>query len=533
MLSRTCSCTHVHTGALWPWLGTLLVVSSVTVFLASASAQSDRDVHSYLDAISHLQSQGDLKPLEHFVATAPEGSLRNDALAWLAWREWRTGASAKAGHWSDELLAANPQNAVGLAILASRSTSPGANPQQSWADNPLLVAQRALRYLDSLRQPYGMPNTVFERMKRDLAANLSGAVGDVYVQRKDYSAAQPYLRQYLALNPDDSARLYSLALADLYGLSPDEGEGFRALARVVNLSQGTPAGQQMAAFARSKYEERGGSDADWDRYLQVTTARGSVQIAASSRPDLAAAPSIPAAASTRVRAAKKLKIPAPKVPQPTLSSSPVAADDTSAVYDVPSNSADMNVPYPTRIPTATGAPMSLGILIETSKTAPASRRTVINNLSDMVRHLRDDDEAFLVSFSNNVVFEEDLTSDPRSIEKAMDKIRPEQGAALLDAIAFASGHLQRIGKNSRKILLVVSDGEDRSGQYSPSEALSSISSSGVEIYCIGMGSNGQVDEARLKALARRTGGQAVFIGGARQFRTATRQVASDMGIRLY
>jgi Mg-chelatase subunit ChlD len=104
---------------------------------------------------------------------------------------------------------------------------------------------------------------------------------------------------------------------------------------------------------------------------------------------------------------------------------------------------------------------------------------------------------------------------------------------LLDAIAFASGHLQRIGKNSRKILLVISDGEDQSGQYSPSEALSNISSSGVEIYCIGMGSNSQFDEARLKALARRTGGQAVFIGGAHEFRTATREVASDMGIRLY
>jgi 4-hydroxy-3-methylbut-2-enyl diphosphate reductase IspH len=48
-----------------------------------------------------------------------------------------------------------------------------------------------------------------------------------------------------------------------------------------------------------------------------------------------------------------------------------------------------------------------------------------------------------------------------------------------------------------------------------------------------MGSNSQNDEARLKALARRTGGEAVFIDGSRQFRTATREVASDIGIRLY
>ena len=494
-----------QTGALRVWLRTLLVASSLGVLAASAGAQSDRDLHSYLDAITRLQTQGDLNPVEHFVATAPDGSLRNDALEWLAWR----------------------------------STPSGANPQQSWADDPLLVAQRALRYLDSLRQPYGMPDPGFHHMKRDLAASLSGAVADAYVQRKDYSAAQPYLRQYLSLNPDDSTRLYSLAIADLYGPSPDEPEGFRALARVVNLSQGTAAGQQMAAFARSKYKERGGSDADWDRYLQVTTARGSVQIAPTSQPQLvAASPSMPAAKTTTSPATSKPGIPAPTAVPPAPTNSPAgaddtSADDTSADNDVPSNSEDMNVPYPTRTPTATGAPMSLGILVETSKTVPGSRRAVVNNLSDIVRHLRDDDEAFLVSFSNNVVFEQDLTSDPRTIEKAMDKIKPHQGAALLDAIAFASGHLQRIGKNSRKILLVISDGDDRSGQYSPSEALSSISSSGVEIYCIGMGSNSGINEARLKALARRTGGQAVFIGGARQFRTATREVASDMGIRLY
>jgi hypothetical protein len=462
-------------------------------------------------------------------------------LEWLAWQEWRTGAIAKASHWADELLATNPQNAVGLAVLASQK-APNANarPQEAWADDPLLVAQRALRYLDSLRQPYGMPDATFTNMKHDLAANLSGAVGDGYFQRKDYSSAQPYLRQYISLNPDDSTRLYSLAIADLYGPTGDEAEGFRSLARVVNLSQNTAAGQKLATFARSKYKERGGSDSDWDRYLQVTSTRGSVQLAMSSPPatPVRSGPTAPVASASGAPNTRPVTAP-PKTTEPTIRSGSRAAssganvDHPSTDDDVASTSSDLAVPYPTRIPTATGAPMSLGILIETSKTAPGSRRAVINNLSDMVRHLRDDDEAFLVSFSNNVVFQEDLTSDPKLVEKAMDAIKPAHGAALLDAIAFASGHLQRIGKNSRKILLVIADGEDRSAQYSPQEALRSISSSGVEIYCIGMGSNNQLDEARLKALARRTGGQAVFIDGSRQFRTATREVASDMGIRLY
>lgn len=520
------SCRSFLSGA------TALIVTCLFLgFVSPTRAQSDRDVRSYLDSIAILQAQGNLAPLEKFVATAPDGSLRNDALEWLAWREWRSGTLSKASHWSDELLAGNAQNPVGLAILASHDRPvAGTSPQQSWADDPLLVAQRALRYLDTLRQPYGMNNATFAKMKLDLAANLSGAVGIGYYERRDYAAAQPYLRQYVALAPDDAQRIYALAVADLYGPTPDEAEGFRLLARVVNLTQSTPAGRQFALFARSKYAERGGSDQDWDRYLQATSIKGSVQLATSS------ATSSPVSASPSITAASRLPIPVSKPSSGApKSASPTATTDSEidADNDVPAESGNMHIPYPTRTPTATGAPMSLGILIETSKTSAGSRRAVINNLSDMIRHLRDDDEAFLVSFSNNVVFEEDLTSDPRSIEKAMDKIKPQQGAALLDAVTFASGHLQRIARNSRKILLVVSDGEDRSGQYSPAEALTSISSSGVEIYCIGMGPNSQVDEARLKALARRTGGQAVFIGGARQFRTATQEVASDIGIHLY
>jgi hypothetical protein len=516
-----------------PWLRvsqTVALIYLLCAFVGLAHAQSDHDVRTYLDAISRLQAQDNLVPLEQFVSTAPDGSLRNDALEWLAWREWRSGVLAKASHWSDELLAGNSQNAVGLAILASRNQPVApSSPQQSWADDPLLVAQRALRYLDLLRQPYAMPDATFAKMKQDLAANLSGAVGEGYFQRQDYAAAQPYLRQFLALVPDDSQHLYALAIADLYGPNPDEAEGFRLLARVVNLTQGTAAGQQLASFSLNEYKQHGGSDQDWERYLQATGTRGSLQLSTS-------APAIPSTSPATTITAKSTppatNKPVPPVRKPA-SSKPATAADTRSDSDVPSGPREMTVPYPTREPGATGPPMSLGILIETSKTASDSRRAVINNLSDVVRHLRDDDEAFLVSFSNNVVFEEDLTSDPRSIEKAMDKIKPQRGSALLDAIAFASGHLQRIAKNSRKILLVISDGDDRSAQYSPSEALTSISASGVEIYCIGMGANNGIDEARLQALAHRTGGQAVFIGDPRQFRTATREVASDMGIHLY
>jgi tetratricopeptide (TPR) repeat protein len=501
----------------------ILLLPAFCALTTFTFAQSDRDLHRYEDAVSKVQSQGDLSLLEQFVSTAPDGFLRTDALEWLAWRQWRRGEIAKAGHWADELLAGNSENALALAILAmaSRSTA-HANPDRVWADDPLRMAQRALRYVSSLKRPHSMPDAAFQKLKQDVVHDLSGSLGDVYFQRNLYAEARPYLRDVVSISPKDAHYVYALAIADLYGPNPNEAEGFTLLARAVNMARDTAAGQQLATFARNKYRERGGSDADWNRYLQV--GENPVQLASAPKTPLVSE----AASAKPVTSNASLPGARPSAPPSTSVARTSATSNVEVAGDLPTESVD--IPYPTRHAEATGKPMSLGILVETSKTSGSSRRAVINSLSDMVRHLRDDDEAFLVSFSKNVVFEEDLTSDSKALEKALDNIKPREGTALLDAMTFAAGHLQRIGKNSRKVLLIVSDGEDQSAQFTPSEVVTHLSSSGVEIYCIGMGASSQIDESRLKAIARRTGGEAVFVANPDQFRTATREVASEMGI---
>ena len=530
-----------------------------------AFSQTDHDLYRYEDAVAKFQSQGDLGPLQQFVASAPDGFLRNDALEWLAWRQWKSGDLINAGHWSDELLANNPENALALTVLAIKSRpTESANPDRVWADEPLRMAERAIRYTASLKQPHAMSDATFAKLKQDIIHDLSGSVGDAYFQRNDYVSARPFLRNVVAVSPNDAHYIYALAIADLYGRNPDDGEGFTLLARAVNMASGSTSGEQLASFARNKYKERGGSDTDWNRYLQVTSGGQAVQVASvpstvpvarSPAAPIRSAPSSVTSRSSTPKPSPATVASASSVPRPPTAKTSArdSSGTTSAVArpaslppapspsaesrveiagdsNIPEDTENIDVPYPTRQPVVTTAPISLGILVETSKTSGAGRRAVVNSLSDMVRHLRDDDEAFLVTFDKNVFFEEDLTSDTRTLEKALDKIKPQQGTALLDAMTFAAGHVQRIGKNSRKVLLIISDGEDHSAQYTPSEVVSHLSSSGVEIYCIGMGANNQIDESRLKAIARRTGGEAVFINGADQFRTATREVASDMGI---
>jgi Mg-chelatase subunit ChlD len=174
--------------------------------------------------------------------------------------------------------------------------------------------------------------------------------------------------------------------------------------------------------------------------------------------------------------------------------------------------------------------LSLGILIETSITSKENRAALVNGLTDMLRHLGDNDEAFVLSYDNNLVFETDLTTDPHQLEQALADIKPQKGAVLDDAVAFAAGHLARIAKNANRVLLVISDGRNVDSQTSPLRTSAEIHAAGVKIYCIGVGVDQADGRYRLQALSSSTGGHSDFIPDTTQFRRATEQIAQNMGI---
>ncbi len=112
----------------------------------------------------------------------------------------------------------------------------------------------------------------------------------------------------------------------------------------------------------------------------------------------------------------------------------------------------------------------------------------------------------------------------------MESIKPQSGTALLDAVTFASGHLDRIArKGSQRVLLVISDGKDISSHSSPYDVTGAIDSSGVKIYCIGLDIGDSADRSRLQALAQRSAGRAEFVK-PESFRDAVQSVAKNLGI---
>ncbi len=494
-----------------------------------ATAQSGTsELSDYTAAVAHVQPNERLALLEHFAIDAQPGPLKVDALEFVIWNYVRQGQLAHAISWANELSSTDPDNAVAIALLTNNAR-PSVEQSSMKPERLLHMASHGLDMLPQLQRPLGMNGADFSLLKRQAYLMLSSAAGFAELRMKDYVSARLYLHNTLAVEPNNARDAYNLALADLSGPNPNSKEGYWEMARAVDLSRGTPQGIEMARAARARYVKDGGSTENWNQFLAAASpgtgvAANSTMLAATA--PLPPVPHPPNAAPPPVKTAlarPPAVAPAPTVTKPrnTQPAPSVWADDTASTPPIRKR----------RIPATTG-PMSLGILVETSLARKENRAAVVDNLTDMLRRMNDRDEAFILSYDNNLVFVQDLTNDPQQLEQAMESIKPEHGAVLDDAVAFAAGHLARIAKYPNRVLLVISDGRNVDSHASPAQTSAEINGAGVRIYCIGLDVSDAAGQYRLRELAASTGGQSEFISTPGQFRDATRYIAQNLGIEF-
>jgi tetratricopeptide (TPR) repeat protein len=439
-------------------------------------------------------------------------------------------------------------------------------------------AQSALAALEQLRRPEGMQAGDFAAMRRHVESRLNGLLGLAYVDREEYQQARTPLQQAVAVDPANPQYAYALGLALLMGKDPaDQQNAFLYLARAVNLTRGTPSGTEIADFAHKQYRKAGGKDADWNGYMAAAvvpeTRRSRPALNASATPppptintatstpgrntappsgappETNTAPATSAAPATSTVAATRPSV-SPANPAtssaannnapgsirtspgglPAAASTPAPSTTERAAIAPP----DVNVrPAPAPRPiqpvvSTPNAPLTLGILIETALLTHQNRDAIIATLKDLISHLRGEDEAAILVFSDQLDFEQDLTADDNLLEQAMSGLRPRTGRALLYGVGFAAGHLRRIGKNSNRVLLVISDG--RAGRETGQPISAEVQ--GVRIYCIGLNADGEEQRQLLQRLASYTGGVAIFASGPQEFRMATTRFTQDMGLAV-
>jgi len=483
--------------------------------------------------MAQTRSNERILAMQDFLEHNSSGPRKVDALEVLVWDYKQVGNHEKAGEWAKKLLDADSENPLALAVLAdSARYNNGMSLDQNMARS-LELATRGLKQENTIRPPEAMLATEFVKLQTAVTAWLNGSAGFAYMHQLDSVTARVFLRRAAKLEPQNPQYIYELALADLMGKQQEPKEGFLYLAKAVNLTQGTPAGQQIAAYAAKRYQQAGGSAQNWKQYLVATVPPGGTVASASTIPPSTAPsqlasstpPGTPSSQLPQSSAATRIEKPQPQSSAP--GNKHITEEQITAALSPPPLPPTQTAPKPVPPP---GAPVSLGILMEAAISNRDNRRTVTYALTDLVRHLRQNDEAFILPFSHDLVFEQDLTSNYEYLRDAFESIKPQSGTALLDAVGFASGHLNRISrKGSNRVLLVVSDGNDINSRSSSYDVAGAIDSSGVKIYCIGVGIGDAANRSRLQALAARSGGRAAFVAPA-DFRTAAREIAAGLGI---
>src|SRR5262249_18301186 len=144
------------------------------------------------------------------------------------------------------------------------------------------------------------------------------------------------------------------------------------------------------------------------------------------------------------------------------------------------------------------------------------------------------DEIFLINFNDQVFIDQDFTKNHDDLRDALEGIDARGGTSLYDAIYLSLEHI-RDGKEDKKALLLISDGEDRDSRYKYETVLEFARESHASIFVIGLfDKEGERSRAQKKAakhleeLADDTGGKYFFPESVDEVEAICTEVAREI-----
>ncbi|MGE0405593.1 MAG: VWA domain-containing protein [Candidatus Korobacteraceae bacterium] len=176
-------------------------------------------------------------------------------------------------------------------------------------------------------------------------------------------------------------------------------------------------------------------------------------------------------------------------------------------------------------------PVSVGILVDNSGSMRDKRRAVNQAALNFVKASNPDDQVFVVNFNDEFYLDQDFTSKVPLLQTALERIESRGGTAMYDAVVASAEHMKKSSRLEKKILLVVTDGEDNASRESLERAVRRLQEEGgPTVYTIGILGEERARRARraMQAMAEESGGIAFFPKDVEEVDTITQQVARDI-----
>ena len=183
-------------------------------------------------------------------------------------------------------------------------------------------------------------------------------------------------------------------------------------------------------------------------------------------------------------------------------------------------------------------PVSFGLVIDNSGSMRDKRPQVNAAAITFVKTSNSQDEGFVVNFNDDYYLdtEHDFTNDLPELKTALERIDARGSTALYDAVIGSLDHLKK-GTRDKKVILVVTDGEDNASRHSLENAVEQAQRTDAVIYAVGVFGDDDLKHNRramkkartaLSQLANATGGLAFFPEDAKDTETICAQIAHDI-----
>ena len=177
-------------------------------------------------------------------------------------------------------------------------------------------------------------------------------------------------------------------------------------------------------------------------------------------------------------------------------------------------------------------PVSIGLLVDNSGSMSTKRAAVAAAALDLVKASNPQDETFVINFSDQAYLDEDFTSDLDKLQNGLSHLSQSGGTALYDTVVTASDKMERSATRPRKVLIVITDGDDNASKLTLENATHRVQDmQGPIIYSIGLlfgGDRSRHAKRDLQALSSETGGIAFFPAALKDVDSVAAEVARDI-----
>lgn len=178
-------------------------------------------------------------------------------------------------------------------------------------------------------------------------------------------------------------------------------------------------------------------------------------------------------------------------------------------------------------------PVSMGLVIDNSGSMSGKRKRVEAAAVELVKASNPQDEVMIVNFNDEAYRDVEFTNNLAKMEAGLARIDSRGGTAMRDAVSMTMDYVKQNGKKDKKVVLIVTDGNDTASVGLGLEQLvEKAHKSDVLIYGIGILDKQDRDWRQAKraveALTAASGGSSHFPGEVDEVEAIAKQVAHDI-----